>query len=105
MASNVVGPVIGSENLLSAVPYALEPHVVPGSSGLPPGFPTSLNTQLAWTGEQFKDDESYICRLSTHDITEAESALQHFKCECSQARTSQAFPMAQKRPLILSRHS
>lgn len=81
MASNVVGPVIGSENLLSAVPYALEPHVVPGSSGLPPGFPEYLNTPLAWTGEQFNNDESYIYRLSTDEIAEAEFALQQFKSE------------------------
>lgn len=78
------------------MPYALEPHVVPGSSGLPPGFPASLNTQLAWTGEQFKNDDSYIYRLSAPEITEMESALQHFKCGFPQARTSQAPPVAQK---------
>lgn len=97
MASNLVGPVIGSGSPLAAAPLALEPHVVPGSSGLPTGCPATLKTQLAWSGEQFKNDESYIYRLSGDDIVEAETALGYFKCELPRARvstrlSSHAFP-------------
>lgn len=84
MATNLAGPVIGSESHLAATPNALEPRIVSGSSGLPAGFPATLNTQLAWTGEQFKNDESYIYRLSSEDIVEAETALEYFKCEFAQ---------------------
>ena len=82
MALNVIRPAIGSDGLLAATAHALEPRVVPGSSGLPAGFPASLDTQLAWTGKQFKNDESYVYRLSADEIAEAESSLQYFKCEC-----------------------
>lgn len=83
MALNVIRPAIGSESLLAATAHALEPRVVSGSSGLPAGFPASLDTQLAWTGKQFKNDESYVYLLSADEIAEAEAALRYFKCECN----------------------
>lgn len=86
MTLNVIRPAIGSESLLAATAHALEPHVVSGSSGLPARFPVSLDTQLAWTGKQYKNDESYVYRLGADEIAEAESALRYFKCECNRFR-------------------
>lgn len=84
MTSDANGPVIGFESPLAATPHATEPRVVPGNSGLPAGYPRSVDTQLAWVGDQFKNDHSYIYRLSGGDIAEAESALVYFKSKWSE---------------------
>ena len=78
----MVGPVVSSASVLAAIPYALEPWVVPGNSGLPAGFPAALDTQMAWVGKKFENDDGYIYRLTDEDIVEAESALQYFKSRC-----------------------
>lgn len=91
MALNLIRPAIGSESLVAATAHGLEPRVVSGSSGLPAGFPASLDTQLSWTGKQFNNDESYVYRLSVDEIAEAESALQYFKCECPQSRQAHMY--------------
>lgn len=49
------------------------------SLGLPNGMPPVLIDELAWVGQQYQDDHSYIFHLSAEDLDEIDSALQHFK--------------------------
>ncbi|KAK8049733.1 hypothetical protein PG994_011463 [Apiospora phragmitis] len=47
--------------------------------GLPSGYPSILDSKLAWKGPDFKDDESYVCHLTGEDVNEVKSTLGHFK--------------------------
>ncbi|KAI0136534.1 TfdA family taurine catabolism dioxygenase TauD [Xylariales sp. AK1849] len=49
------------------------------SLGLPTGFPSCLNEELAWTGAHFKHDADYIYHLTDAEIAEINSALSGFK--------------------------
>ncbi|PKS06559.1 hypothetical protein jhhlp_007307 [Lomentospora prolificans] len=79
MTPITVGPVIGSGNVLINAHKSLEPLRVQESSTLPAGFPASLETDLAWTGQQFQSSEDYILKLQPSEIVEVETALEHFK--------------------------
>jgi hypothetical protein len=78
---------IGSMATLSALgPDALKtsPAVMTSRlqnvTGIPQGFPQFLHSPLAWCGNDFENDSSYILHLSNEDKKELESALSHFKC-------------------------
>jgi hypothetical protein len=52
-------------------------------SSLPNGFPSALDSPLAWTGQQLARQSDYIHHLSETEIEEIEAALKHFKGELS----------------------
>lgn len=79
MTPSTVGPVVDLGNILFNTHSSSEPPRVQQNSALPVGFPSSLKTDLAWSGQQFNNDQSYIFRLSPRDISEIEAALRHFK--------------------------
>lgn len=47
---------------------------------LPEGFPTKLESPLAWEGDELREEE-YIVELSALEIEETEEALRDFKCK------------------------
>lgn len=49
------------------------------SSGLPTGFPQSVDSPMAWEGSQFSNEDDYIVHLDEEDIQEAEESLKRFK--------------------------
>lgn len=59
------------------------PPAIEGTPRLPDGFPKILNSELAWTGNNFQKSSEYIQSLSEQDVLELESALQYFKCKLS----------------------
>ena len=48
------------------------------SKGLPKGFPTNLNSPLAWKGSDFHD-EKWVTTITAEDIKEIKQAVEHFK--------------------------
>lgn len=77
MAYSDTGPVVGSHVLsVPAVTFAPSLH---GAPQLPSGFPSVLDSPLAWTGGQFSRPCEYILKLSEQHVEEAERALEHFK--------------------------
>ncbi|KAK8138443.1 hypothetical protein PG984_001823 [Apiospora sp. TS-2023a] len=47
--------------------------------GLPSGYPSTLDSKLAWKGSDFQNEDSYICHLTDEDIAEVKSTLEKFK--------------------------
>ena len=47
--------------------------------GLPSGYPSTLDSKLAWKGSDFQNEDSYICHLTNGDIAEVKSTLENFK--------------------------
>ncbi|KAK7970530.1 hypothetical protein PG988_009603 [Apiospora saccharicola] len=47
--------------------------------GLPSGYPSTLDSKLAWKGSDFQNEDSYICHLTDEDIAEVKSTLEEFK--------------------------
>lgn len=45
---------------------------------LPAGFPSVVESQRAWTGAAFEDEDTFIVHLSETDVQEIESALLQF---------------------------
>jgi len=46
---------------------------------LPPGFPSKLDSELVWDGNDLAERYDWNYQLTLDDITEIESALRHFK--------------------------
>lgn len=46
---------------------------------LPAGFPSCLDTKLAFTGADYADESKYVYQLTESDVAEIDAALQHFK--------------------------
>ncbi|ORY65860.1 uncharacterized protein BCR38DRAFT_456546 [Pseudomassariella vexata] len=46
---------------------------------LPTGFPVHLDSQLAWSGAQFKHHAEYVLQLTGAELSEVSSALHKFK--------------------------
>ncbi|KAL8370744.1 hypothetical protein RB595_000884 [Gaeumannomyces hyphopodioides] len=46
---------------------------------LPAGFPSCLDSKLAFTGADYADESKYVYWLTESDVTEINAALQHFK--------------------------
>lgn len=46
---------------------------------LPPGFPSQLETELAWTGSSVSKESGFILQLSDAETAEVKTALEHFK--------------------------
>ena len=46
---------------------------------LPPGFPSTLDSKLAWKGSDFKNEDAYVCHLTEEDIAEIRFTLEKFK--------------------------
>lgn len=82
MAYSMAGPVTDSKLLASHQDFKLPDPPVEMSS-LPNGFPSVLDSPLAWTGQQLAHQSDYIHHLSEGEIQEIEAALQHFKGEPS----------------------
>lgn len=40
-----------------------------------------INGPLAWSGDDFKDEEAYILQLHKEELQEVDAALQNFKCK------------------------
>lgn len=89
MSSLVHGPLVGAfpGHVTSeiGVPLLAAPHAG-ASSPLPTGFPAKLSGELAWSGSDFWNDDSYIYRLTAKDMEEISSALDHFKGEETRTR-------------------
>ncbi|KAI5796410.1 hypothetical protein EDC01DRAFT_776325, partial [Geopyxis carbonaria] len=49
---------------------------------LPEGFPTELNSPLAWKGADFTGErkDEWVYSFSDAELDEIDSALQHFQC-------------------------
>lgn len=80
MAYSMAGPVTDSKLLASHQDFKL-PDPPAEMSSLPNGFPSVLDSPLAWTGQQLACQSDYIHHLSEDEIQEIEAALQHFKGE------------------------
>lgn len=51
------------------------------SKSLPPGFPTRLESELVWDGQQIEKSYSWIYEVNAAELDDIENALKHFKCE------------------------
>lgn len=40
-----------------------------------------INGSLAWSGDDFKDEEAYTLQLHKEELQEVDAALQNFKCK------------------------
>jgi hypothetical protein len=78
----MAGPVTESKLLASHQGFKL-PDPPAEMSSLPNGFPSVLDSPLAWTGQQLARQSDYIHHLSQNEIEEIEAALKHFKGEPS----------------------
>jgi hypothetical protein len=45
---------------------------------VPTGWPSFLDSPLAWTGDDFGNEESFVHHLSNQEKTEIRNALDHF---------------------------
>lgn len=45
----------------------------------PDGFPLSLQSRMSWTGNQYKEADTYAVLLDSQDLEELDDALNHFK--------------------------
>lgn len=77
---SVIGPITSTAQNTTFLPPLRE------VSGLPSGFPTSLDSVLAWSGPQLAVESDYVLELGEPDIAELELALQHFKGASRQSR-------------------
>lgn len=80
MAYSMAGPTTDSKLLASHQDFKL-PDPPAEMSSLPNGFPSVLDSPLAWTGQQLARQSDYIHHLSETEIDEIEAALKHFKGE------------------------
>ncbi|KAK0721968.1 hypothetical protein B0T26DRAFT_196719 [Lasiosphaeria miniovina] len=46
---------------------------------LPPGWPSQVDTERAWSRSDFKSEDEYILKFSEEDIAEIEAGLAYFK--------------------------
>ena len=60
---------------------------------LPDGFPAQLNSSLVWEGATLGDTFDWNYKLTPDDISEIESALQHFKCRRAARRPLPRVPV------------
>ncbi|KAK5990689.1 Taurine hydroxylase-like protein SAT17 [Cladobotryum mycophilum] len=78
MASSGTGPVLGS----TVTPLQQEfkhPMPLAEASSLPTSFPVTLDSQLAWAGQQFADESQFVHSLNEQDLQEIDAALEQFK--------------------------
>ena len=68
-------PVVDMTNL--ALPTKAKTDV----PALPPGFPTHLEAQLAWTGSDFNKTSEHILVLNDTHHAEIKAALASYKCD------------------------
>lgn len=78
MSFKIAGPALGYSQM------EFKDHGCNGPAadmpGLPGGFPSVLNTESSWTGQDFSlDSHKSILNLSAADIKELENALETFK--------------------------
>lgn len=78
MAYSMAGPITDSKLLASHQDFKL-PDPPAEMSSLPNGFPSALDSPLAWTGQQLARQSDYIHHLSENEIEEIEAALNQFK--------------------------
>ncbi|OAA82474.1 TfdA family oxidoreductase [Akanthomyces lecanii RCEF 1005] len=55
------------------------PAVARQPASLPSGFPNVLDSPMSWVGKRYSDIASYAVVLDPEDLTELNSALEHFK--------------------------
>jgi hypothetical protein len=77
MAFHGNGPVVGSR--VTPIQNAAFPVPLAEVSGLPTGFPSVLDSPLAWSGSQLTNDEDYVFRLAESHLKEIDHALEQFK--------------------------
>lgn len=70
-----IAPIVGSSSLALASNSGAE---VPG---LPPGFPTRLTGEMAWTGPDFSRTSDYILVLNDAWRAEVNAAVEYYKCK------------------------
>ncbi|KAF4594687.1 TfdA family Taurine catabolism dioxygenase TauD [Ophiocordyceps camponoti-floridani] len=71
------GPVVGSHAAVETA--AVFPGALHDGPRIPAGFPVSFDSPMAWSGSHFAKPSDYTIQLDELDVSEVESALQHFK--------------------------
>lgn len=51
------------------------------SRSLPVGFPSKLESDLVWDGQQVAKSYDWTYELNAAELKDIENALKHFKCE------------------------
>ncbi|KAM0463915.1 hypothetical protein ACHAO4_000640 [Trichoderma viride] len=104
MAYSMAGPITDSKLLASHQDFKL-PDPPAEMSSLPNGFPSALDSPLAWTGQQLARQSDYIHHLSENEIEEIEAALNQFKALelDGDLVTPDTFPLPTVGPNVLSR--
>jgi hypothetical protein len=74
MATATTSPIIDAGVASKVLHSIAQPEI----RALPVGFPTELDSTLAWTGAQFDDETSYVHALSSSHLAEINAALAHF---------------------------
>ncbi|KAH6610518.1 hypothetical protein Trco_000538 [Trichoderma cornu-damae] len=104
MASTVAGPVVNSQLVAphQDIKLPAPPAEMPS---LPAGFPSVLESPLAWTGQQFARQSDYVHHLKAEEIQEIEAALKHFKALelDGDLVTPDTFPLPTVGPNVLNR--
>lgn len=63
------------------------PPVVETGAKLPAGFPTHIDSPMAWQGSQYAQEDDYTLYLTSDDLAEAERGLEDFKGKRQQQKT------------------
>ncbi|KAG5949715.1 hypothetical protein E4U53_005780 [Claviceps sorghi] len=77
MAPEGCGPVCGPQ--VATLQHLAFPITLSEISSLPRGFPTSVDSALAWDGACFKSESEYVLFLTQDHVREIENALLNFK--------------------------
>ncbi|KAK0657483.1 hypothetical protein B0T16DRAFT_317383 [Cercophora newfieldiana] len=73
------GPVIAITPIAGASSNGLALQTNAEAPSLPPGFPTELGTDMAWTGSSFKDQSEYTLYIDDAERAELQAAVDHHK--------------------------
>lgn len=88
------GPVVGSHAAVETA--AVFPGALHDGPRIPAGFPVSFDSPMAWSGSHFAKPSDYTIQLDELDVSEVESALQHFKGNSQSPASSRRSTLSQR---------
>jgi hypothetical protein len=80
MSTASAGPVLAAA---AAVTVTLPVKAKTDVPALPPGFPTHLKADLAWTGSDFTKSSEHVLVLNDTHHAEIKAALESYKGMCA----------------------
>jgi hypothetical protein len=75
------GPVVAITPIVGASGNGLAIQANLETPSLPPGFPSELTAEMAWSGPDFRDKSGYTITVNDAEKAELRAAVEHYKCK------------------------